>query len=99
MAQIAHLFDQLLAAGGSDLHLGITYPPMMRARGDLVAMRETALDAREMQSLLFEIATPEQQKTILEGLDPTKTRRGFAPITFTRSLASQRSFARFRPRC
>ena len=69
MAQIDALFDQLLAAGGSDLHLGVGYPPMMRARGDLVNMREAPLDAREMQALLFGIATPEQQKTIVETLD------------------------------
>jgi len=25
---------------GSDLHLGIGYPPLARARGELVAMRE-----------------------------------------------------------
>jgi twitching motility protein PilT len=69
VALIDALFDQLLAAGGSDLHLGVGYPPMMRARGDLLNMREAPLDAREMQSLLFEIATPEQQKTIVETLD------------------------------
>jgi twitching motility protein PilT len=69
MPQIDALFDQLLAAGGSDLHLGVGYPPMMRARGDLVNMREAPLDAREMQALLFGIATPEQQKTIVETLD------------------------------
>ncbi len=36
------MFDALLAAGGSDLHLGIGYPPLMRLRGDLTAMRDDA---------------------------------------------------------
>ncbi len=69
MARIDLLFDQLLKEGGSDLHLGVTYPPMMRQRGDLVAMRDKVLTSEEMESLLFEIATPEQQKTITENLD------------------------------
>jgi twitching motility protein PilT len=69
MPRIDRLFDELLAAGASDLHLGITYPPMMRLRGDLVAMRDAPVDAAEMDSLLFEIVSPEQKKTIVETLD------------------------------
>ncbi len=69
MALIDGLFDGLLAAGGSDLHLGVGYPPMMRARGELKAMRDAEIDPAEMEKLLFEIATPEQKKTITETLD------------------------------
>jgi twitching motility protein PilT len=69
VARIHALFDQLLAAGGSDLHLGVRYPPLMRQRGQLVAMREEPVDAAEMEALLFEIATPEQKQTITETLD------------------------------
>jgi twitching motility protein PilT len=42
---------------------------MMRCRGDLVAMRDEPVDAEEMESLLFEIVSPEQQRTITETLD------------------------------
>jgi twitching motility protein PilT len=69
VAEIDKLFDALLKENGSDLHLGVTYPPLMRLRGDLVAMREEPLTVDEMESLLFEITTPEQQKTITENLD------------------------------
>jgi twitching motility protein PilT len=69
MARIDALFDALIGAGGSDLHLGVGYPPLMRLRGDLVAMRDKAVDPAEMESLLFEIATPDQKKTIVETLD------------------------------
>ncbi len=69
MAAIDALFDALLAAGGSDLHLGVAYPPLMRVRGDLVALRDAPLTEAEMESLLFEIATPEQRRTITEALD------------------------------
>ena len=69
MPQIDRLFDALLAAGGSDLHLAIGYPPMMRARGSLVSMREASIERPEIESLLFEIVTPDQKKTILEVQD------------------------------
>ena len=69
MAQIDALFDALLAAGGSDLHLGVGYPPTMRVRGELVAMRPTPIAAAEMQALLFEITNESQTKTIVEQYD------------------------------
>jgi twitching motility protein PilT len=69
MPRIDGLFDQLITAGGSDLHLAIGYPPMMRLRGELTEMRPQAIDPAEMEALLFEITTPEQKKTILETLD------------------------------
>ncbi len=69
MPRIDALFDQLLAAGGSDLHLGITYPPLMRVRGDLATMRDAPIERAEIESLLFEIVTEAQKKTILETLD------------------------------
>jgi twitching motility protein PilT len=68
-AQIDRLFDGLLQAGGSDLHLGVGYPPLMRLRGDLVPMRDELLTTAEMEGLLFEILTPEQKTTITETLD------------------------------
>ena len=69
MPQIDRLFDALLTAGGSDLHLGVGYPPMMRARGNLVSMRDVAVERQEIESLLFEITTPDQKKAILETWD------------------------------
>jgi twitching motility protein PilT len=69
MARIDTLFDALIAAGGSDLHLGVGYPPLMRLRGELVAMRPQAVEPPEMESLLFEITNPDQTRTITETYD------------------------------
>jgi twitching motility protein PilT len=69
MALIDALFDQLLSMKGSDLHLGIGYPPLARARGELVAMREEPIQAEEMERLCFEIASEEQRLRITEDLD------------------------------
>jgi twitching motility protein PilT len=41
----------------------------MRARGELVAMREATVTTNEMEALLFEIITPAQKKQITEKLD------------------------------
>jgi twitching motility protein PilT len=69
MASIDRLFDALLQAGGSDLHLGIGYPPLMRLRGDLVEMRVEPVATAEVEALLFEILNPEQTETITQSLD------------------------------
>ncbi|MDP9000625.1 MAG: PilT/PilU family type 4a pilus ATPase [Myxococcota bacterium] len=69
MPTIDVLFDALIAAGGSDLHLGMGYPPLMRLRGELVPMRPEPMEPAEMDSLLFGITNSEQEKTILETLD------------------------------
>ncbi len=69
MPTIDLFFDALLQAGGSDLHLGIGYPPLMRLRGELVEMRAEALTTNEVETLLFEIVTPPQKETITKTLD------------------------------
>jgi twitching motility protein PilT len=69
MARVDAFFDALLSANGSDLHLGVAYPPMMRLRGELVTMREEPVDSAEMDSLLFEILSPEQKTTIVDTRD------------------------------
>ena len=69
MPTIDLFFDALLQAGGSDLHLGVGYPPLMRLRGELVEMRAEALTPSEVESLLFEIVTPQQKETITKTLD------------------------------
>jgi len=67
--KIDRLFDELLAKKGSDLHLGVGYPPLIRARGELAPMHDGAVDDAQMASLLFEIVNEAQKKQILEGLD------------------------------
>ena len=69
MPKIDRFFDELLTAGGSDLHLGIGYPPLMRLRGELVEMRPEPVTTAEVESLLFEIVTPQQKETITKTLD------------------------------
>ncbi len=69
MAQIDRLFDELLARKGSDLHLGVGYPPLIRARGELLPLRDRPMDTEEMENLLFEITTPEEREKITKDFD------------------------------
>jgi twitching motility protein PilT len=57
---IAALFDVLLERGGSDLHLGAGYPPMLRIRGDLVPEGDRALTATEIDALLAPLLSRSQ---------------------------------------
>jgi len=69
VARIDRLFDELLAKKGSDLHLGVGYPPLLRARGELVPLRDAPIDAAEMEELLFEITSAEERERITNELD------------------------------
>lgn len=69
MPAIDALFDLLLREGGSDLHLGVGSPPLVRAKGELRPLRPEPIDQREMERLLYEITSPEQKRVIVEDLD------------------------------
>ena len=69
MAKIDRMFDELIARKGSDLHLGIGYPPLLRAGGELVPLRDAPLDKAELEALAFEITSPDQRKQIEDELD------------------------------
>jgi len=69
MAHIERLFDELLRRRGSDLHLGVGYPPLVRARGELQAVREEPVTPQEMEALLFEITNDTQREQIQTTLD------------------------------
>ena len=60
MARIDALFDALLDAKGSDLHLAVGHPPMMRLRGELTPHGDQPLSAAQLEALLFEILDPQQ---------------------------------------
>lgn len=67
--RIASWFDVLLDKKGSDLHLGVGYPPLGRIRGELVPLRDEPLTQEELEPLLFELCSPEQKRQITEELD------------------------------
>jgi twitching motility protein PilT len=64
MARIDQLFEQLLTAKASDLHLAVGKPPMARVRGDLIPLRDTPVTDAEMRGLLFEITNDAQRHQI-----------------------------------
>ncbi len=69
MARIDALFEELLREGGSDLHLGVGMPPLIRSRGELHPARPNEVTKEEIESLLYEIISPEQKRQIDDDLD------------------------------
>ena len=62
MAQIDKLFNLLQERKGSDLHISVGAPPLIRISGDLTPITSNILPQAETQKLLYEIVTPQQQK-------------------------------------
>ena len=74
MPKIDALLDELMKRGGTDLHLGDGYPPLTRVRGELLAMREGAIDAKELEELIVELLSPEQQTRLRDTAKRLKNR-------------------------
>ncbi len=55
MAAIDRLFDALLSNNGSDLHLSVGYPPLIRTKGELIRLKSPKLSADDINWLLGEI--------------------------------------------
>jgi twitching motility protein PilT len=58
------LFEQMAAAGASDLHLCAGSVPVLRIRGELKRTEGEPLSAEEMRNLLYSVTTLEQQKIL-----------------------------------
>jgi twitching motility protein PilT len=63
-AKIDALFAALVARKGSDLHLGVGMPPLLRVRGQLVPLRTAPVERAEMAGFLDEIVTREQKERL-----------------------------------
>jgi twitching motility protein PilT len=61
MPALDRYFDVLLERGGSDLHLSIGYPPMIRAHGELVAIANDRLDHSTVVRLMDELISEDKR--------------------------------------
>ncbi len=60
MAQLDKLFKILQDRGGSDLHISVGMPPIIRVNGDLTPLSSTILPKDETRVLLYEIMSDKQ---------------------------------------
>jgi twitching motility protein PilT len=63
--EVNKLFRMVMKHEGSDLHLKVGLPPMMRLKGDIRQMQMAPLSQEEMERLLYPILT-ERMRRILE---------------------------------
>lgn len=69
MAQIDKLFQILKERKGSDLHISVGAPPLIRISGDLTPVTNSLLPPVETRKLLYEIMTENQQKRFEEKME------------------------------
>jgi twitching motility protein PilT len=67
--KIDGLFDELIKRGGSDLHLGAGAPPLARIRGELVALREAPVAAKDLEDVLLEVLSAPQRTRLQTELE------------------------------
>ncbi len=61
MPALDRYFDVLLDRGGSDLHLSIGYPAMIRAKGELIPIEDEPLDHARIVRLMDEIINEDKR--------------------------------------
>ena len=62
MNEINELLKQLVTAEGSDLHLKVGMPPIMRVDGTLKQMSRDRLSADTINQMVFSILNEKQKK-------------------------------------
>ena len=69
MAQIDQFLRLMVQQKGSDLHLTVGSPPIIRQHGELTRVKFRELSAQDMQALVYEIMTPAQRTAFEETND------------------------------
>jgi twitching motility protein PilT len=69
MAYIDQFMEVLINAGASDLHLGQGQPPKIRRHGEIISIRNEALDHDEMAYMMSEICGPDRWHRFERGGD------------------------------
>jgi twitching motility protein PilT len=69
MARIDQFLKVLVQQGGSDLHLTVGSPPIMRVHGRLQRIKFRELSNADMEALIYEIMEEEWRIAFLERLD------------------------------
>ena len=69
MAQIDKLFRILKERKGSDLHISVGAPPLIRVSGDLTPLSNNILPPAETKKLLYEIMSPYQQERFEKNME------------------------------
>ncbi len=62
--ELSDLLIQVLEKGGSDLHLSVGVPPIMRLHGELMALDAQRLMPKDTQEMVYGILTQEQREQL-----------------------------------
>jgi twitching motility protein PilT len=69
MAQIDQFLKVLVEQGGSDLHLTVGSPPILRIHGQLQRIKFREMTAKDMETLVYEVMEEEWRMSFLDRMD------------------------------
>ncbi len=69
MAQIDQFLKVLVEQGGSDLHLTVGAPPIIRVHGHMQRLKFRELTGKDMESLIYEVMEEEWRMHFLDNMD------------------------------
>ena len=69
MAQIDQFLKVLVEQGGSDLHLTVGAPPIIRVHGHMQRLKFRELTGKDMESLIYEVMEEEWRMRFLDNMD------------------------------
>ncbi|MBT8487307.1 MAG: type IV pili twitching motility protein PilT, partial [Gemmatimonadetes bacterium] len=69
MAQIDQFLKVLVQQGGSDLHLTVGSPPVVRVHGHLQRLKFRELSNEDMEALVYEIMEEDWRITFVDRMD------------------------------
>ncbi len=64
--EMVDLLKLIVSEGGSDLHLEVGIPPMIRLHGSLIALDSPVLNAKDTENLVKSITSDQHQRSIRE---------------------------------
>ena len=64
MRDLNELLMEVLERGGSDLHITVGVPPMMRLNGRLVALEPESLDAKQTRESIYTVMSEDQRAAL-----------------------------------
>ena len=57
------VLEEMISKGGSDLHIFVGFPPVVRINGDLIQLEHDVVTPDDMVTLANQILTPKQLKS------------------------------------
>lgn len=91
MAELDRYLQLMLEAGGSDLHICVDRPPLIRVKGEMIPLNDELINDQRSRHLILEVLTPQQRQAVLARTEidftyQLKMRHRFRSIAYRQRL-------------